>query len=137
MVNKVILVGRLTADPEVRSAPSGTLVANLRLATNSYVGTDKDGAVREQAEFHTLVLFGRQAEIAAGHLCKGRLLYAEGRSQTRSWETAEGQKRTTTEVVVDRWSMLGPRPPGAPAPAGAAAAAGTGLGLGLGLGPSE
>jgi single-strand DNA-binding protein len=110
MVNKVILIGRLTADPEVRATAGGAQVANLRLATNSYRGRDEDGNPREQAEFHSLVLFGRQAEIAAEHLCKGRLVYAEGRSQTRSWETSEGQRRYTTEVVIDKLEMLGPRP---------------------------
>ncbi len=110
MVNKVILIGRLTADPEVRSTGTGTHVANLRLATNTYRGRDDDGTTREQTEFHSLVLFGRQAEVAAQHLCKGRLVYVEGRSQTRSWETSEGQRRYSTEVVVDKFEMLGPRP---------------------------
>jgi single-strand DNA-binding protein len=110
MVNKVILIGRLTADPEVRATASGAQVTSLRLATNSYHGRDEDGNPREQAEFHSLVLFGRQAEIAAEHLSRGRLVYAEGRSQTRSWETSEGERRSTTEVVVDRFQMLGPRP---------------------------
>jgi len=120
MVNKVILVGRLTADPEVRSTASGLMVANIRLATNTY-RVDKDGGRQELAEFHTLVVFGRQAEIAAEHLCKGRLLYAEGRNQTRSWETSEGQRRYTTEVVI------GPRPAGAAAPVGLIGLTGAGV----------
>ncbi len=110
MINKVILIGRLTADPEVRSTATGGQVANLRLVTNTYRGRDDDGTAREQTEFHSLVLFGRPAEIAAAHLCKGRLVYVEGRSQTRSWETNEGQRRYATEVVVDKFEMLGPRP---------------------------
>ena len=126
MVNKVILVGRLTADPEVRSTASGMMVANIRLATNTY-RVDKDGGRQELAEFHTLVVFGRQAEIAAEHLCKGRLLYAEGRNQTRSWETSEGQRRYTTEVVVDKFEMIGPRPAGAAAPVGLIGLTGAGV----------
>jgi single-strand DNA-binding protein len=110
VVNKIILVGRLTADPEVRAMPSGTHVANLRLATNTYAGKEDDGTRREFTDFHTLVVFGRTAEFAGEHLRKGRLVYAEGRSQTRSWETAEGQRRYTTEVVVDSLQALGSRP---------------------------
>lgn len=109
MVNKVILVGRLTADPEVRAMPSGTHVANLRVATNTYAGKEEDGTRREFTDFHTLVVFGRPAEFAAEHLRRGRLVYAEGRSQTRSYETADGQRRYATEVVVDSLQALGPR----------------------------
>jgi len=79
MVNKVILVGRLTADPEVRATPSGMHVANLRLATNTYGGKDDEGNRREHTEFHSLVVFGKQAQVAADYLRKGRLLYADGR----------------------------------------------------------
>ncbi|HKF77466.1 MAG TPA: single-stranded DNA-binding protein [Candidatus Dormibacteraeota bacterium] len=118
MVNKVILIGRLTADPEVRATASGTHVANLRIATNTYGGQQEDGSPREHTDFHSLVVFGRNAEIAGEYLRKGRLVYAEGRSQTRSWETAEGQRRYTTEIVVDSFKMLEPKSgdsPGAPA----------------------
>ena len=110
MVNKVILVGRLAADPEVRALPSGTHVANLRVATNTYGGKEEDGTRRELTDYHTLVVFGRTAEFAGEHLRRGRLVYAEGRSQTRSWETAEGQRRYATEVVVDSLQALCPRP---------------------------
>jgi single-strand DNA-binding protein len=110
VVNKVILVGRLAADPEQRVTTTGTRVANARVATNSYLGKDDAGAAREHTEFHTLVMFGKNAEFAAEHLRKGRLVYAEGRSQTRSWETDEGQRRYATEVVVDSLKALGPRP---------------------------
>jgi single-strand DNA-binding protein len=110
MVNKVILIGRLTADPDVRATAAGTHVANLRLVTNTYAGKENDGSRREHTDFHSLVAFGKTAEFAAEHLRKGRLLYAEGRSQTRSWETNEGQRRYSTEVVVDALQLLGPRP---------------------------
>jgi single-strand DNA-binding protein len=106
MVNKVILVGRLTADPDLRATASGTHVANLRLATNTYAGRDEDGARREHTDFHALVVFGKSAEFAAQHLRRGRLVYAEGRSETRAWETTDGQRRYTTEVVVDTLQVL-------------------------------
>jgi single-strand DNA-binding protein len=109
MVNKVILIGHLAADPEVRATASGTHVANLRLATNTYAGREEDGTKREHTDFHLLVTFGKSAEFAAEYLRKGRLVYAEGRSQTRSWETEEGQRRYTTEVVVDNLQAIGPR----------------------------
>jgi single-strand DNA-binding protein len=110
MVNKVILIGRLTADPDVRATASGTHVANLRLATNTYAGKEDDGTRRQHTDFHSLVVFGKTAEFAAEHLRKGGLLYAEGRSRTRSWETNDGQRRYSTEVVVDALQALGPRP---------------------------
>ena len=106
MVNRVTLLGRLTADPELRTTPSGTQVANLRLATNEFNGKDEEGTRREHTEFHSLVLFGRQAEVAGSYLRKGRLLYAEGRLRTRSWEAADGGKRQTTEVMLDSFQML-------------------------------
>lgn len=110
MVNKVILIGRLTADPDVRATATGAHVANLRLATNTYAGKEEDGTRREHTDFHSLVAFGKTAEFAAEHLRKGRLLYAEGRSRTRSWETNDGQRRYSTEVVVDSLQPLSPRP---------------------------
>jgi single-strand DNA-binding protein len=109
MVNKVILIGRLAADPDVRATATGTHVANLRLVTNTFAGREDDGTRREHTEFHALVVFGKSAEFAAEHLRKGRFVYAEGRSQTRSWETSEGQRRYTTEVVVDSLQAIGPR----------------------------
>lgn len=111
MVNKVILVGHLTADPEVRATPKGVYVANMRLATNTYSGKDEDGNRKEQTEYHQLVAFGKQAEIAGEYLRKGRLLYADGRLQTNSWEDpSTGQKKYRTEVVVDNFKMLGGKP---------------------------
>ena len=110
MVNKVILIGRLTADPEVRATDKGSHVATLRLATNLYGGKDEDGNRKEHTDFHSLVVFGRQAEVAGEFLRKGRLIYADGRLQTRSWDDAQGQKRWSTEVVVDNLQMLGAKP---------------------------
>src|SRR5579859_3294645 len=109
MYCKVILVGRLAADPELRTTPGGHPVANLRLATNTYT-KDEAGSRQEHAEFHHLVMFGRQAEVAGEHLRKGRLLLADGRLQTRSWEDAEGRRRQQTEVLVDSFQMLEPKP---------------------------
>jgi single-strand DNA-binding protein len=110
MVNKVILMGHLTADPEVRATAAGLQVANLRVATNSYAGHDEEGNRKEHTDFHHLVLFGRQAEIAGEYLRKGRLIYAEGRLQTRSWNDTEGKKHYSTEVVGDSMRMVGPKP---------------------------
>ncbi|MDQ6876506.1 MAG: single-stranded DNA-binding protein [Candidatus Dormibacteraeota bacterium] len=110
MVNKVILIGNLAADPEVKATPNGTYIANLRLATNTYAGKDDDGKRKEQTEFHHLVVFGKQAEFAGQHLRKGRLLYAHGRLRTNSWVDTAGQKHYRTEVVVDALTLLGPKP---------------------------
>jgi len=110
MVNRVILVGNLAADPEVRATPKGTYVANLRLATHSYAGKDEEGNRKEQTEFHHLVVFGKAAEFAGQYLQKGRLVSAEGRLQTRSWEDTGGQKRYRTEVLVEDLRSLGPKP---------------------------
>jgi single-strand DNA-binding protein len=109
MVNKVILIGRLTADPEVRAGSNGTRVASLRLATNHY-GKEEDGTRKEYTDFHSLVVFGRQAEIAAEYLRKGRLIYADGKLRTHDWEDGEGKKRRTTEVVVETFQMLSSKP---------------------------
>ena len=111
MINKVILVGNLAADPDVRATPKGVYVANMRLATNTFVGKDEAGNSKGQTEFHRLVVFGRQAEIAGEYLRKGRLVYVEGRLQTSSWDDAStGTKKSRTEVVVDTLQMLGPKP---------------------------
>jgi single-strand DNA-binding protein len=110
VVNKIILIGHLAADPDVRVTATGVHVANLRVATNTYAGQE-DGVRREFSDFHTLVVFGKSAEFAA-NLRKGRLVYAEGRSQTRTWDPPEGQRRYITEVVVDSLKVLGPRPEG-------------------------
>ncbi|HEX7651158.1 MAG TPA: single-stranded DNA-binding protein [Candidatus Paceibacterota bacterium] len=102
-LNKVLLYGNLTRDPEVRALPSGGQVVTFGLATNrSFKG--KDGAQQEQTEFHNIVAFGRLAEVMGQYLKKGRPVYVEGRLQTRSWE-ADGQKKYRTEIVVDNFQF--------------------------------
>jgi single-strand DNA-binding protein len=110
MVNKVILVGNITADPEVKATPKGTYVAKFGLATNSYVGKDDAGNAKEQTEFHNLVVFGKLAEFAGQYLHKGRAIFAEGHLHTSSWEDTAGQKRKRTEVIVDELKFVGARP---------------------------
>lgn len=105
-VNRVILVGYLGRDPEVRYTPSGDAVANVSLATTE-IYKDKDGNREERTEWHSLVLWRAQAEFAKEWLKKGQLVYVEGRIQTRSWEDKEGQKRSKTEIQVDRITTLG------------------------------
>ena len=107
-VNKVILVGNLGRDPETRYTTSGDAVTNIRLATTD-TWKDKSGEKQEKTEWHTVVFFGRQAEIAGEYLKKGRQIYVEGRLQTRKWQDKEGQDRYTTEIVADRMQMLGSR----------------------------
>lgn len=107
-LNKVILVGRVTADPQLRSTPGGQSVTSFGLATNR-TWTDKAGQKQEQVEFHNLVLWGKSAEIAGQYCVKGSMLLVEGRLQTRTWQDKQGQQRRTTEVLVERL-QLGPRP---------------------------
>jgi single-strand DNA-binding protein len=109
MVNKVILVGNLGRDPEVRSTPSGQPVASFTLATNRK-WKDKNGQRQEQTEWHQIVCWGRQAEVAGQYLTKGKQIYVEGRLQTRSWEDRQsGEKRYKTEVICENFQMLGQR----------------------------
>lgn len=109
MVNKVILVGNLGRDPEVRSTPSGQSVAEFTLATNRK-WNDRDGNRQEQTEWHSIVCWGRQAEVAGQYLTKGKQIYVEGRIQTRSWDDKQsGEKRYKTEIVCDNFQMLGRR----------------------------
>ena len=109
MVNKVILIGNLGRDPELRSTPSGQQVASFSLATNRK-WKDRDGNQQEQTEWHNIVCWGRQAEIAGQYLTKGRQIYVEGRLQTRSWEDRQsGEKKYRTEIVSDNFQMLGQR----------------------------
>ena len=111
MVSRVILVGNLTGDPEVRATPKGVYVAKMGLATNNYSGKDEAGNRKEQTEFHNLVAFGKLAEFAGEHLRKGRLLYTEGRLSTSSWEdSATGVKKYRTEVIVETIQFLGAKP---------------------------
>jgi len=100
-LNKVLLIGNLTRDPEVRSLPNGNKVTSFSLATNR-VWKDKAGAKQESTEYHNIVVFGRQAETSAQYLKKGQSAYVEGRLQTRSWDDkASGQKKYRTEVVAE------------------------------------
>jgi len=109
MVNKVILIGNLGRDPEVRTTPNGQTVASFTLAT-SRRWKDKDGNRQEQTEWHNIVVWGRQAETAGQYLTKGKQVFVEGRLQTRSWEDrTSGEKRYKTEVVCENFQMLGGR----------------------------
>lgn len=112
-LNKAIVYGNLTRDPELRSLPSGIQVASFSVATNR-VWKDKNGAKQESSDFHNIVVFGRQAETAAQYLRKGSSVLVEGRMQTRSWDAQDGQKKYRTEIVADR-VQFGPRSGGAPA----------------------
>ena len=112
-VNKVILVGNLGANPEMRTTQGGQPVANLRLATTER-WTDKNGQKQEQTEWHRVVVWGKQAEICGQYLVKGRQIYVEGRIRTRQWQDQQGQKRYSTEVVAQVIQMLGNRTEGAP-----------------------
>ncbi len=105
-VNKVILVGNLGKDPEIRYMPNGEAVANFSIATTDS-WKDKQGQKQEKTEWHNIVMYRRLAEIAGEYLKKGRPVYVEGRLQTRKWQTKEGQDRYTTEVVADQMQMLG------------------------------
>lgn len=108
-LNKVLLYGNLTRDPELRALPSGQQVATFGLATNRSF-RNKEGQQQDQTEFHNIVAFGRTAEVMGQYLKKGRPAYIEGRIQTRSWE-AEGQKKYRTEIVVDSF-QFGPQAAG-------------------------
>ncbi len=105
-VNKVIIVGRLGLDPEVKSLGSGQTVTRLSVATSEN-WVDKEGQKQERTEWHKIVVWGRLAEICGKHLSKGRQVYLEGRLQTRSWEDQQGQKRYTTEIVAQTVQFLG------------------------------
>ena len=107
-VNKVILVGNLGRDPEVRRMPSGDAMVNLSIATTD-TWKDKGGERQEKTEWHRVVMFGRVAEVAGEYLRKGSQAYFEGRLQTRKWTDKEGQDKYTTEVIADRMQMLGSR----------------------------
>ena len=120
-VNKVILVGRLGRDPETRYTGGGQAVANFSVATDeSY--KDRNGERQKRTEWHKIVVWGKQAEIAQQYLKKGSLVFIEGRIQSREWQDKEGQKRTSFEIVANNFRMLGGR--------GDAAAAGAGGGAG-------
>ncbi len=104
-LNKVMLIGRLGQDPEIRYTQSGSAVANATIATNDY-WTDKQGEKQERTEWHSLVLWDRLADLAQSYLKKGSQVYVEGRLQTRNWEDQQGQKHYKTEVVVTTMQFL-------------------------------
>lgn len=108
-VNKVILIGNLGSDPEVRYTPDGVPVANFSLATTESWNDRNTGERQERTEWHRLVLWRRQAEVAQQYLKKGSKIYIEGKLQTRSWDDQSGQKRYTTEIVVFDMQMLDSR----------------------------
>lgn len=105
MVNKVILIGRLGADPEVRYTQDGTMVTNFRIATDEQ-WKDKNGEKVQRTEWHRIITFRKLAEICGNYLAKGRLVYIEGRLQTRSWDDRDGNKRYTTEIIASNMQML-------------------------------
>ena len=105
-LNKVMLIGNLGKDPEVRYTPSGSAVASFSVATSEKF-KNRNGEMEERTEWHNVVLWGRQAEVAGEYLSKGKTVYIEGRLQTRKWQDKDGRDRWTTEVVGDRMQMLG------------------------------
>lgn len=121
-LNKAMVIGNLTRDPEIKSLPSGVKVASFGVATNR-VWKDKNGAKQESVDYHNIVVFGRQADIVGQYMKKGSSILVEGRMQTRSWDDAGGVKKYRTEVIADR-IQFGPRKEGgtggysAPAEAG-------------------
>jgi single-strand DNA-binding protein len=122
-VNKVILVGRLGRDPETRYTSGGQAVANFSVATDeSY--KDRNGERQKRTEWHKIVVWGKQAEIAQQYLKKGSLVFIEGRIQSREWQDKEGQKRTSFEIVATNFRMLGGRGEGMAAGAGASGGGG-------------
>jgi single-strand DNA-binding protein len=123
-INKVILVGNLGADPETRAMPSGTTVANLRIATSESWRDKQSGEQQERTEWHRVALFGRLGEIAAEYLKKGSQVYIEGSLRTRKWQDKQGNERYSTEIVANEMQMLG----------GGRGAGGGGGGMGGGAG---
>jgi single-strand DNA-binding protein len=126
-INKVILIGNLGADPETRAMPSGTTVANLRVATSESWRDKQTGEQQERTEWHRVALFGRLAEVAGEYLRKGSQVYIEGSLRTRKWQDKQGNERYSTEIVGNDLQMLGGRGgagagPGASAGASPAAA---------------
>jgi single-strand DNA-binding protein len=120
-INKVILIGNLGADPETRAMPSGSTVANLRIATSESWRDKQTGEQQERTEWHRVALFGRLAEIAGEYLRKGSQVYIEGSLRTRKWQDKQGNERYSTEIIGNELQMLGGRGgAGAGAPSGAA-----------------
>ena len=124
-INKVIIIGNLGADPETRAMPSGTSVANLRIATSESWRDKTSGEQQERTEWHRVALFGRLAEIASEYLRKGSQVYIEGSLRTRKWQDKQGNERFSTEIVGNEMQMLGSR-------GGGSAAGGSSGGGGMG-----
>ncbi|TWJ19476.1 single-stranded DNA-binding protein [Geobacter argillaceus] len=116
-LNKVMLIGNLGKDPEVRYTASGTAVASFSVATSERYKS-KSGDWEEKTEWHNVVLWGRQAEVAGEWLAKGKTVYIEGRLQTRKWQDKDGRDRYTTEVVGEKMQMLSPKGEGGGRPSG-------------------
>jgi single-strand DNA-binding protein len=129
-INKVILIGNLGADPETRAMPSGTTVANLRVATSESWRDKQTGEQQERTEWHRVALFGRLAEIAGEYLRKGSQVYIEGSLRTRKWQDKQGNERYSTEIIGNDLQMLGGR-------AGAAAGSAAGAAVAAGAAPSD
>jgi len=129
-VNKVIIIGNLGADPETRAMPSGTTVANLRVATSESWRDKQTGEQQERTEWHRVALFGRLAEVAGEYLRKGSQVYIEGSLRTRKWQDKEGKDRYSTEIVGNDLQMLGGRGGGGGGSGGAMAPGGSGAGGG-------
>lgn len=110
-VNKVIIVGNLTRDPETRTTPSGQSVTSFGVATNRFWTDKESGEKKKQAEYHNVIAWSRLGEIVQQFLKKGSLIYVEGRLQTRNWQDQQGNKRSRTEIITERL-QLGPRPGG-------------------------
>ena len=108
-INKVIIIGNLGGDPEIRSMPSGSAVTNITIATNESWKDKQTGEQKERTEWHRVVMFDRLAEIAAEYLRKGSSVYIEGKLRTRKWQGKDGQDRYTTEIVANEMQMLGGR----------------------------
>ena len=121
-LNKAMIFGNLTRDPEMKALPSGMQVCSFSVATNrSY--TDRDGKKQESTDYHNVVAFGKQAEVISKYLTKGRGVYVEGRMQTRSWDK-DGQKQYRTEIIMDRFEF-GPSTGGGSAPSAGGASTGS------------
>ncbi len=127
-INKVILIGNLGADPETRAMPSGTTVANLRVATSESWRDKQTGEQQERTEWHRVALFGRLAEIAGEYLRKGSQVYIEGSLRTRKWQDKQGNERYSTEIVGNDLQMLGGRGGAGAGAGGSPASAGAGGG---------
>jgi single-strand DNA-binding protein len=121
-INKVILIGNLGADPETRAMPSGTTVANLRVATSESWRDKQTGEQQERTEWHRVALFGRLAEVAGEYLRKGSQVYIEGSLRTRKWQDKQGNERYSTEIIGNELQMLGGRGGGGAGASGGGAA---------------